>query len=125
MTSSKQLETAHFGLDKTAPVVAAPFLPDRPAQPALSVQDVVTRIGTAAVRFPGLSVLAGRNDGMCGAQSDGLVAVLRVVGALLSKLSEGRADAICSWFYNTGTVTGLPSRVKRFSTAARTCSSAT
>ena len=45
--------------------------------------------------------------------------------ALLSKSSEGRADAICSSFYNTGTVTGVPSRVKRFSTAARTYNSAT
>jgi len=40
--------------------------------------------------------------------------------ALLSKSSEGRADAICGSFYNTGTVIGVPSRVKRFSTAART-----
>lgn len=45
--------------------------------------------------------------------------------ALLRKSSEGRANAICSSFYNTGTVTGVPSRVTRFSTAARTCSSAT
>ena len=45
--------------------------------------------------------------------------------ALLSKPSKGRADAVCSMFYNTGTVTGVPSRVKRFSTAARTCNSAT
>jgi len=45
--------------------------------------------------------------------------------ALLSKSGEGRADAICGSFYNTGIVIGVPSRVKRFSTAARTCSSAT
>jgi hypothetical protein len=45
--------------------------------------------------------------------------------ALLSKSSKGRADAICSLFYKAGTLIRLPSRVKRFSTAARTCSSAT
>ena len=45
--------------------------------------------------------------------------------ALLSKSSEGRANAICGSFYNTGIVIGVPSRVKRFSTAARTCNSAT
>ncbi|MGX9219565.1 LysR family transcriptional regulator [Massilia varians] len=45
--------------------------------------------------------------------------------ALLSKSSEGRADAVCNQFYNTGTVTGVPSRVKRLSTAARICNSAT
>jgi len=45
--------------------------------------------------------------------------------ALLSKSSTGRAGAICSPFYNTGTVIGVPRRVKRFRTAALTCSSAT
>ena len=45
--------------------------------------------------------------------------------ALLSKLSGGRAAAVCSSIYNTGTMTGVPSRVKRFSTAARICNSAT
>ena len=45
--------------------------------------------------------------------------------ALLSKSNEGRSDAICGSFYNTGTVIGVPSRVKRLSTAARICNSAT
>lgn len=48
-----------------------------------------------------------------------------VIRALLSKSNEGRSDAICGSFYNTGTVIGVPSRVKRLSTAARICNSAT
>ena len=46
-------------------------------------------------------------------------------GALLNKSGAGRADAFSSQSYNTGTVIGVPSRVKRFRTAARTCNSAT
>jgi len=64
---AQQLKAAHFGFDKAAPVVAAPFLPDRPAHSARRVQDVISRIGSAAVRFPGLGVLASRDDGMRGA----------------------------------------------------------
>ncbi len=45
--------------------------------------------------------------------------------ALLNKSGAGRADAFSSQSYNTGTVIGVPSRVKRFRTAARTCNSAT
>ncbi len=74
-------------------MVTAPFLPNRPAQPARSVQDVVACIGTAAVRLPGFSVPAGRNDGMRGAKSDGLVTVPRVVGAI----ATDAGDALVGW----------------------------
>jgi hypothetical protein len=40
-------------------MVATPFLPDRPTQPARRPQGFISCIGTAAVRFPGPGVLAG------------------------------------------------------------------
>ena len=49
---AQKLEAAHFGLDETAPMIAAPLLPDRPAQPARGVQYLITSDGTTAVRFP-------------------------------------------------------------------------
>lgn len=61
---AQQFEAAHFGFDQAAPVVAAPPLPYRPAQPACRPQDFVASIGTATVRFPGLGVLAARDDWM-------------------------------------------------------------
>jgi len=48
-------------------VLGAPFLPDRPAQFARRMQDVIARIGSDAVRFPRFGVLASRDDGMRGA----------------------------------------------------------
>lgn len=79
---AQQLKAAHLGFNKTAPVVAAPFLPDRPAQPARRVQNVVACIRTAAIRLPGCGILAGRDNGLRSAQSDGLVTVLGVVCAI-------------------------------------------
>jgi hypothetical protein len=72
----------HFGFHETAVMVSTPSLPDLPAQPARRVQDLIPRIDTTAVRFPGFGVLAGRNDDKCGAPSDRLVAALCIVGAI-------------------------------------------
>jgi len=63
-------------------VVAAPFLPDCPAQSTRCVQDVVACIRTVAIRLPGFGILAGRDDGIRRAQRDGFMTVLGIVGAI-------------------------------------------
>jgi len=60
-------------------MISTPLFPDRSAQPARCLQDVVARIRTAAIRLPELGVFAGRDDGIGGARSDGVIAVFRVV----------------------------------------------
>ena len=55
---TKQLEAMLLGLDKAAPVIAAPLFPDFPSRPARSCQDSVTCIGTRTLVHPWLGVLA-------------------------------------------------------------------
>lgn len=71
-----------------APVVAAPLFPDRPAQPARRAQDLVACFGSTTVHFPGLGVLAGRDDGIGDAQGDRFVAILRIVSAIATSSSD-------------------------------------
>lgn len=103
-------------------------------QPMLGPRPLVARRGRGAVsNLQGRYEVNGREEFDDGWERDedeaaGIKTVVtdeHSKRALLSKSSEGRADAVCNQFYNTGTVTGVPSRVKRLSTAARICNSAT
>jgi hypothetical protein len=46
---AEQLEAAHFGLNQTSSVVAAPLFPYSPLKAMRRPQDLISRLGTAAV----------------------------------------------------------------------------
>jgi hypothetical protein len=83
---AQQFEASHLHFNNAAAVVGAPFL-DRPVQPARRVQDDVAGICTAAIRLPEFGALAERDHRIHGAQSDRLMAVLRVASAIALTLA--------------------------------------
>jgi len=77
---AEQFQVAHFGFDKAVMVVDTLALSDAASQAVLFQQGSVTGMRPCAVLFPGLVVLANRNERRCDGRCDSVIARLTVVG---------------------------------------------
>lgn len=78
----------HLGLGAASAVIPAPSSPDRPANPLRCPQDFVPGYGPGAVGFPGLGVLAGRNDSGSSTGGDGVMALAGIEGPVGSDAGD-------------------------------------
>lgn len=76
------LQAPHFRLDAAADMVSRPALPECPAIVPGGAQGFVSGVCGGAVRFPGSTVLADRNDRGGLAVDDGGVAAAGVIGTI-------------------------------------------
>jgi hypothetical protein len=85
---TKQLEATNIGLDKAAPVIAAPLLPDFPAKPARSCQDSVTSFGARKLVLPWLGVLANGDNRLRPNLRNRFVTTFGVVGTIAADAGD-------------------------------------
>jgi hypothetical protein len=78
----QQFHAVHLGFGTTSAVVSTPFPPKRPAEVFRRSQRFVARNRACGVGFPGLGVLAGRDNGIGTSVGDGIVALARILGAI-------------------------------------------
>src|SRR6056297_1396029 len=69
-------------------VVSAPFSPDGPTEVFRGTQSLVTGDRPGGRWLPWLGVLAGRDDGVCAAVCNGVMALARVVGSVRGNRSD-------------------------------------
>src|SRR5471030_2844879 len=70
-------------------MVTAPLLPYPTTEASHSMQYVIAGRSTRSMVLPGLTIFAGRNNGVCAASSDGIMAALGVVGAIPTDADDG------------------------------------
>jgi hypothetical protein len=109
----------HFGFDQTASMVAAPLLPDRPAQSFHRPQRFVAGLDAGAALAPDLAVAANRDDRSGAARIDGRVAASGVIGTVAANGDNGLASGICANRSDLPPVSpSIITRVQRLNTTA-------
>lgn len=92
----KQLEATHLGLDKVAPVITAPLLPDLPAKKARGRQDGVSGFSTRTLVLSWRGVPASGDKRLRPTLRDRLVTAFGVIVTIAADARHGLVAGIWS-----------------------------